>query len=84
MQMKLIVSLTLCWLASSACDSDMGHKSAGEACTRSSQCRMGLRCLEGSCHSKRKLAPASMVDAGEPDAEASPEAGEPPAEVQGR
>jgi hypothetical protein len=83
MQMKLIVSLTLCWLMSSACNSDFASKTSGQACTRSSQCAKGLRCLEGSCHSKRKLAPMS-ADAGEPDAEASPEAGEPPAEVQGK
>jgi hypothetical protein len=82
MQMKLIVSLTLCWLASSACDSDFASKTSGQACTRSSQCAKGLRCLEGVCHSKRKLV-ASSSDAGEPDAETSPEAGEPPAEVQG-
>lgn len=82
MQMKLIVSLTLCWLMSSACDSDFGSKPSGQACTRSSQCAKGLRCREGSCHSRHKEARTS--DAGESDAEASSDAGEPQAEVQGK
>jgi hypothetical protein len=85
MQMKLIVSLTLCWLMSSACcDSDFGSKSSGQACTRSSQCSKGLRCLEGLCHSNRKPGEPSAPDAGEPDAETEPEAGEPPADVEGK
>jgi hypothetical protein len=84
MQMKLIVSLTLCWLVSSACDSDFGHKTSGQACTRSSQCGKGLRCLEGACHSKHKQAPDREADASESDAETPSEAGEPPAEVRGK
>lgn len=84
MLMKLLVSLTLCGLLSSACDSEFGSKASGQACTRSSQCAKGLRCLEGVCHSKRK--PREMVeyDAGEPDAALEPEAGGPPSDVEGR
>lgn len=81
--MKLIVSLTLCWLMSSACESDFGSKTSGQACTRSSQCAKGLMCLQGLCHSKRKPVQPDVPDAGESDAEAAPEAGELPADIEG-
>jgi hypothetical protein len=82
MVMKLLVSLTLCGVMSSACDSEFGSKASGQACTRTSQCAKGLRCLEGLCHSKRK--PREVpYDAGEPDSAMEPEAGEPPADVGG-
>jgi hypothetical protein len=77
-QMKLLVSLTLCGLLSSACDSEFGSKTSGQACTRSAQCAKGLQCREGVCHSKRKAAPRAMEDAGEPDAMTESEAGVPP------
>ena len=70
MRTKLIVWLTLCWLGGSACDSDFGNKTSGQACTRSSQCAAGLRCREGLCHARRSEAPDEPVrDAGEPDAD---------------
>ncbi len=83
MLMKLLVSLTLCGLLSSACDSEFGSKVSGQACTRSSQCAKGLRCLKGSCHSKRKPLGEKAYDAGELDAEVESEAGAPPADVEG-
>jgi hypothetical protein len=76
--MKILVSLTLCGLLSSACDSEFGSKTSGQACTRTSQCAKGLLCLEGLCHSKRKPQQEEpAADAGEPDATTEPEAGEP-------
>jgi hypothetical protein len=86
MQTKLIVRLTLCWLMSSACDSDFGNKTSGQACTRSSQCAHGLRCREGACHSKRKPVPTTDLDATEPDAgpDGSPEGGEPLTDLRGQ
>ena len=84
MVIKLLVSLTLCGVLSSACDSEFGSKASGQACTRSSQCAKGLRCLEGLCHSKRKLAREKAYDGGALDAAMEPEAGEPPSDVEGR
>jgi hypothetical protein len=74
MRTKHIVWLTLCWLTGSACDSDFGNKTAGQACTRSSQCAPGLLCREGLCHPKRSdVQPAPERDAGEPDVDAADE-----------
>ena len=71
MQTKRIVWLTLCWLAGSACDSDFGEKTSGQACTRSIQCAKGLQCREGLCLPPKKKAPAaSEPDAGELEADA--------------
>lgn len=71
MHTRRIVWLTLCWLAGSACDSDFGDKTSGQACTRSTQCARGLQCREGLCHPKKKKAPAVILpDAGELDADA--------------
>ena len=88
MRTKRIVWLTLCWLAGSACDSDFGTKMSGQACTRSSQCAAGLRCLEGLCSPTKKAkkdkagAPA-VVDAGEVDGDAAQPPGETEDDVQG-
>jgi hypothetical protein len=83
MQMKLILSLTLCWFMSSGCDSDFGSKTSGQACTRSAQCAKGLRCQEGLCHAKHRPAPIEP-DASEADAEAAPDAAPPPEPVEGK
>jgi hypothetical protein len=81
MRMKHILWLTLCWLMGSACASDFGNKTSGQACTRSSQCAAGLRCREGLCHRKRGEAqPDAARDAGEPALDA---ADEQPTEIQG-
>lgn len=72
MRTNHIVFLTLCWLAGSACASEFGNKSSGQACTRSSQCAEGLRCREGLCHPKRSEQRAETTpDAGEPDVDAA-------------
>ncbi len=76
MHKQCIVWLTLCWILSSGCGSDFGDKTSGQACTRSAQCKRGLRCLEGFCHPRKKRAPPAdegARDAGEPDAEVEPE-----------
>jgi hypothetical protein len=81
MRTKHIVWLTLCWLTGSACDSNFGNKTSGQACTRSSQCADGLRCREGLCHPRRSEPPPDAArDAGEPDVDATDEQ---PTEIPG-
>lgn len=65
--------LTLFWLTGSACDSEFGNKSAGQACTRSAQCAEGLRCREGSCQRIDDDEHGGSLDAGA-DADADAEA----------
>lgn len=68
MRTKVIVWWTLCSLAGSACASDFGSKSSGQACTRTSQCAAGLGCREGLCHALHRR---EARDAGEPDIDAA-------------
>jgi len=65
--------LTLFWLAGSACDSELGNKSSGQACTRSAQCAEGLRCRDGLCRSTKDDEHAGARDAGA-DVDAQPDA----------
>lgn len=88
MRTKCIVWLTLWWLAGSACDSDFGTKTSGQACTRASQCAEGLWCRKGACEPRKKAspAPAAQRDGGaiERDASQGSDSKDYPAEVQGK
>lgn len=60
--------LAAVWLSSSACDSKLGDKSPGEACTRTAQCAEELRCREGTCQPMDEPEPDAGTDAEADDA----------------
>ncbi len=83
----LAFALSCAALFGACAASDLGNKSAGEACTRSGQCVRGLSCVQGSCQQLHDAGTGGRNDGGhalsgdassqapKPDAHAADDAG---------